>query len=106
MTFFVAAGLLLRAAMSTIGAMSWLFNHRGIGRNEAGRFFRASKFSNAHRALFERSAWQLQSVPNPHQIGQRFRLHFAHDQASADFDGDFADIEFAGDLLVEKPLND
>jgi hypothetical protein len=62
--------------------------------------------TNAHRALFERSAWQLQSVPNPHQIGQRFRLHFAHDQASADFYGDFADIEFAGDLLVEKPLND
>jgi hypothetical protein len=65
-----------------------------------------AKFSNAYRALCGRSARQLQSVPKPHQIGQRFRLHFAHDHASAHFDGDFADIEFAGDLLVEKPLND
>jgi len=42
-----------------------------------------------------------QLVREPHEIGQRFCLHFAHYLSTVDLDRDLAQLEFRGNLLVQ-----
>src|SRR5580692_10957683 len=47
-----------------------------------------------------------QCIGHSHQFRKRFCPHFAHDIAAVNFDGDFADPEFPGNLLVHKSGGD
>src|SRR3546814_7244075 len=42
-----------------------------------------------------------QPVGEPHEIGQRIRLHLAHYLRTVDLDRDLAELEFRGNLLVQ-----
>ena len=43
---------------------------------------------------------------HPDEIGQRCRLHLAHDLTAVDLDGFFGRAQFAGNLFVEKASDD
>jgi len=40
-------------------------------------------------------------IRHSHQLGQRFRLHLAHDIAAMNLHGNLANVEIGGDLLVQ-----
>src|ERR1700745_3317311 len=44
----------------------------------------------------------LQFFSNPHQVCERLCLHFAHDLATMDLQGDLTDTELGGRRLVQK----
>lgn len=39
---------------------------------------------------------------DPHQVGQRVRVHLAHKIASVDLEGDLADSKFGGSLFIHQ----
>src|SRR6516162_2538316 len=61
--------------------------------------------------VLARSALRLgppdtQEFRHPHQVGERARGHFPHDMPAMDLDGNLAQPQFAGDLLVHQAGSD
>src|SRR3546814_19611099 len=48
----------------------------------------------------------LECLHHANNLCQRPRLHLAHGPATVEFDGDLAQTELSGDLLVEKTRSD
>jgi hypothetical protein len=46
--------------------------------------------------------FQLKSLRDEHELGERFDAHFGHDAAAVDFDGLLYHAEICGDLFIWK----
>ena len=63
-------------------------------------FVLSEEWTHGIRLSAEFSEDWLESIGHPNQLGIGSRAHFVHGRTSMNFDGNFADPEVAGDLLV------